>query len=100
MTQKIPSHPVSGATVLEFPRVQLEETKAESLSAGTVSRNELTSIKALTTYVAHNKKVSESIVCDYLLTEFKVGAVADLRRADYERVVRYLVDLQIDIIVN
>lgn len=71
-----------------------------AMTSGHVSRNELTSIKALTSYVAHTKSVSESLVQECLSSEFKVSDMAELRRADYQRVIKFLVDLQLDLMIN
>ena len=98
MTQKTA---IKHANVIEFPQRHLRaKTTAESLATGVVNRGELTSIKSLTNYVAHNRNLPEEVVREYLLAEFKATDVTDLKRADYERVVRFLVDLQIDLIIN
>ena len=83
--------------VIEFPNPQL----AEKISGMRyVNRNELTSISALTSYVAHNKNVPEAVVKAYLQAEFKIEDETKLRRDDYERVIKFLVDLQVDLILN
>ena len=69
-------------------------------SFGSVNKNELTSIKALASYVAHNIKVPEEVINNHLLAEFNVCDVHALRRDDYERAIRLLVDLQVDLIIN
>lgn len=88
-----PETGVSG-NVIEFPQDRFIKTVVETVS---VNKNELTSIKALTSYVAHNKSVPEHIVRATFLAEFKIPSETDLRREDYERAIRFLVDLQTEL---
>jgi hypothetical protein len=107
MTQKTTLKPEARFetdNVIDFSRIRLTGAAAKKVvmnpnleTPGNVNRNELTSIKALTGYVAHNKGVPEDVVRNYLLAQFQVSEVTDLQRADYERVIRFLVDLQIDL---
>ncbi len=80
--------------IIEFPQSGTMPLK------GGINANELTSIKALTSYVAHNKCVPEDVVTAFVQAEFKVTSIADLRREDYERVIKFLVDLQVDLLIN
>ena len=90
------------ATIIEFPQTRLapaaSRNMAEALS--TVNKNELTSITALTSFVANKKNVPEEVVRAVVQSEFHVEDVAKLRRADYERVIKFLVDLQLDLLMN
>lgn len=105
MTQKTAAKPnqrFDSENVIEFPqhRVVVSSPSLDLDMIGNVNKNELTSITALTSYVAHNRNVPEDVVKSYLLAQFNVPEVTELRRADYERVIRFLVDLQVDLIVN
>lgn len=101
MTQKTSTQLNVIENVIEFPQTKAAaKSGLPSVLAGQVSLNEMTSIKALTSYVAHNKNVPEDTVRHYLLAQFQVPEIGELRRHDYERVIRFLVDLQIDLIVN
>lgn len=105
MTQKTVTKSEQQSTaenVIEFPADRLAERNATPNlpMMGSVNKNELTSIKALASYVAHNKSLSEEAVKNYLLAEFKVDDVEQIRRTDYERVIRFLVDLQVDLLLN
>jgi len=70
------------------------------MTRATVTRNEITSIKALTAYVAYNKSVPEEVVTAYLHAEFNVPTIDKLRREDYEDVVKFLVDLRKELMIN
>jgi hypothetical protein len=104
MSQKPTSKPEAGkapGNIIEFP--QSPSTTAANALAKTmisISRNELTSIKALTGYVAHNQNVSEDVVRAIVQSEFKVDDIASLRRDDYERAIKFLVDLQVELLLN
>jgi hypothetical protein len=79
--------------VVVFPR-------GNKADPGAVNWRELTSIKALTAYVAHNQNVNEQTVNAIVEAEFNVDDIARLRRDDYERVIAYLVDLRCDLLRN
>lgn len=92
----------ANGNIIEFPRIRLSApAAAEHLTTmGNVNRNEITSIKALTGYVAHNNNLPEDVVRACLQDEFKITDIADLRRDDYERAIKFLVDLRIDLLLN
>ncbi len=105
MTQKIiPKSDAifSAENIVEFPQSRFSASAKAAHIAGIshVNCNELTSIKALTAYIAHNKNIAEEVVRTFLLAQFKVADMAKLRRDDFEPAIRFLVDLQVDLIVN
>ncbi|MDD4616004.1 MAG: hypothetical protein PHW76_02660 [Alphaproteobacteria bacterium] len=58
-----------------------------------LTREELTSITAIIEYLAFKKGSHiENTYC-HLATEFKVPDVKQIKRCDYDRAVKYLVDL-------
>ena len=72
--------------VIEFPKNRTTPPAGtRPLSGSQVIMQELTSINALTAYVAHNKNVPEDVVRTYLHTEFNVPDAGELRREIDER---------------
>lgn len=65
-----------------------------------VNRLEITSIRALLAYTAHNQNVSESTLMEVVTARFGVDDVAKLTSRSYDQVIRFLVDVQIDLILN
>ena len=84
--------------VIAFP--QREPATRVTELTGSVNKNELTSIKALTSYIARNKNVSEGIVTACVQSHFNVSDIKELRREDFERVVKFLVDLRADLLIH
>lgn len=68
--------------------------------ASKLNRMEITSICALLAYTAHTQKVSEGLVKEMVVARFGVDDVVQLPRQSYDSVIRYLVDLQIDLLLN
>jgi len=97
-TKTTVSAPNTAINVIEFPRARVKATTMSA--AGVVNQLELTSIKALTSYVAHNQNVPEDVVRAYLQAEFRVDDITQLRRDDYERAVAFLVDLRCALLLN
>jgi aspartyl-tRNA synthetase len=67
---------------------------------GSINRRELTSIRAMTAYVAHNQNVREETVRAFIKTEFGVETIAGIASADFERVIAFLTDLRCDLLTN
>jgi hypothetical protein len=65
-----------------------------------LSRLELTSVAALVAYAAHDKNVSVNTVKEIVAAHFGVDDLARLPRHSYDSVIRFLVDLQVDMILN
>ena len=65
-----------------------------------VNRQELTSIRALTAFVAHNQNVREETVRAFLKAEFGVQDIASIRQSDFERAIAFLVDLRCSLATN
>jgi len=88
--------------VIEFPRktIAAEGMPVKIRVADALNQRELVSVKALTSYVAHNKRVSEDVVRASLNSEFNVDDMAKLRRDDFERVIKFLVDLRAELLIN
>ena len=66
----------------------------------TLNDRELCSVKAMTAFVAHNQNVQEETVQAFVETEFAVSNINQLQRDDFDRVIAYLVDLQINLLTN
>jgi hypothetical protein len=88
--------------IIEFPKKGLAASgvTAAPISVDALNQRELVSVKALTSYVAHNKRVSEDVVRASLHAEFNVEETAKLRRDDFERVIKFLVDLRAELLIN
>jgi hypothetical protein len=86
--------------IIEFPRLRfaLPDASKKTEIDDSLNQHELTSVKALTSYVAHNQNTREDVVRAYLQAEFNVEDLANLRRGDYERVIEFLVDLRCDLL--
>lgn len=88
----------AGEYSVELPRSYF---KARLINTtGLMNKREMVSIKALTAYVAHNQNVCEETVRAVLAAQFNVPTIDQLRRDDYEQVVRFLVDVQIEMLRN
>ena len=74
--------------------------KVEVGAAAKLSKTEITSVLAVLAYTAHHQKVSEDLVKEVVVKEFGVDDISQLKRQSYEDVIRFLVDLQIDTILN
>jgi hypothetical protein len=70
------------------------------MERGTLSRDELLSVKALVAYQAHNQKAAEETVAAVVGARFNVEDMAVLARKDYEAVIRFLVDLRLSDVTN
>ncbi len=66
----------------------------------TLNRLELRSVAALIAYVAHTQKTGEENVRHVLASAFNVTDVTALLAAQYDEVVRFLVDLRLNEIIN
>jgi len=65
-----------------------------------LNKLELTSIYALLAYAAFERRASEQTVREIVAANFGVSDVSQLTSRSYDDVVRFLVDLQIDMILN
>jgi hypothetical protein len=59
---------------------------------------ELTSIKSLLAYTAYNKRIDEAVVREIFSTHFGIDQVEKLPRKSYDDAIRFLVDIQTEII--
>ncbi|MDD4617195.1 MAG: hypothetical protein PHW76_08835 [Alphaproteobacteria bacterium] len=71
--------------------------RAHSSDMETVSSLEQTSINALVAYTAYDRKVTEAVVRDVFMTHFGINGVNELPRASFEDAIRFLVDVQLDL---
>lgn len=69
-------------------------------AAAPLNQNELRSVTAVIAYVAYKQKANEAIVETILTTKFGVDSVQDLTAADYDEAIRFLVDLNLDEVMN
>ena len=65
-----------------------------------VNKIELQAIYGMISYVAHDQKVGEDIVGEIMTAHFGVDSVAALPSRLYQNAIEYLVDLQINNIMN
>jgi len=65
-----------------------------------LNENELKSVSALLAYTAHTQHADEKTVRAIVETKFGVKDVTALPQKNYDEVIRFLVDLQLDLIVN
>jgi hypothetical protein len=65
-----------------------------------LNKLELMSLHALIAYTSYDKKVSEEIVSALVKDRFSVDQIEHLQRAEYDQVIRYLVDLDPQMLVN
>lgn len=56
---------------------------------------ELSSVRSLTTYVAHNQNLNETNIEAMACAKFNVPHISDLRREDFRNVIAFLIDLKI-----
>lgn len=61
-----------------------------------MNNREMTSIRALLAYMAHDNRISEDSVRKAVTNRFGVDQVEKLPRNKYDDVIRFLVDIQID----
>lgn len=66
----------------------------------TLNANELKSIYALLAYVSYQQQVQQQTVAAILGTRFGVEEVTQLQTKDYEEVIRFLVDLNVELHKN
>jgi len=78
-----------------------KHTFAETLAGDRVlNKLEHNSVIALVAYVAHNQKANEETVRDVLKTAFAVNDTKALLASQYDEVIRFLVDLRLNEIIN
>lgn len=58
------------------------------------------SVQALMAYVAHTQSADEATVRAIVEAQFNVESVTHLQRRDYDAVIRFLVDVQLDLLKN
>lgn len=56
---------------------------------------ELSSVRSLTTYVAHNQNLNETNVEAMACARFNVPRLTELRREDFRSVISFLINLKI-----
>ena len=66
------------------------------VEAGALNNLELQTIYGLLAWVEYEQEVRQDVAQMLLEAEFGVSHVSLLRQADYEAIVRYLIDLRID----
>jgi hypothetical protein len=65
-----------------------------------LDENELKSVCALVAYVAYNKRMDEDAVRDNVLQRFGVADIEHLRSQSYEEIIRFLVNLCVEEVLN
>ena len=65
-----------------------------------LNKLELNSVIALVAYVSHAQKANEETVRDVLKTAFSVNDIKALLASQYDEVIRFLVDLRLNEIIN
>jgi len=56
---------------------------------------ELSSVRSLATYVAHNQNLNEASVEAMACARFNVARIVELPHADFRKVIAFLIDLKI-----
>jgi hypothetical protein len=70
--------------------------KASNRTMASLNENELKSVLALIAYTACEQRVSQDVVSSVVETRFGAESVSDIHSHDYEEVVRFLVDMNVD----
>jgi len=84
-----------------MPHLRALSLNLESLQDdGLLNSNERRSISSLIAYAAYDKGVDTEVVQSLLETRFSVCDVEKLKSNDYDAIVRYLVDLKINEVMN
>ena len=65
-----------------------------------LNRLELSSIRALVAYAAYTQCAGEETVREILQDRFKVRDISDITANTYEEAIRFLVDVQISMVVH
>jgi hypothetical protein len=68
---------------------------AMALAQTTLCPYELSSVRSLTVYVAHNQNLNEANIEAMACAKFNVPRIAELRREDFRSVISFLIDLKI-----
>jgi hypothetical protein len=71
-----------------------------SVPRTTLNDLELTSVRALVSYAAYHQKTSENLVEQIVSAEFCVADIAELKRVSFDDAIKFLVDLQVEILLN
>ncbi len=66
----------------------------------TLNDLELTSIYALLAYTAHEHKLSEETIRNIVTQHFGVEDVTKLPMSKYDEVIKFLVDIQVEMLMN
>ena len=61
---------------------------------------ELSSVRALMAYAASNQNVHQSVIEEAVSDQFGVKDVTEIQSLSYDDVIRFLIDLQVDLILN
>ncbi|MCL2468912.1 MAG: hypothetical protein FWF24_01600 [Alphaproteobacteria bacterium] len=75
--------------------VALREADAKPLN-----ERELSSISSMIAYVAHNQKVPEDLVTAVLRASFEVDDIKNLPSGSFQKAINFLVDLEMDRVIN
>jgi hypothetical protein len=65
-----------------------------------INEYELQSVRALIMWAAEENKISEDTVREIIKTKFDADEITKLRRRDYDDAIRFLVDLQLEMVLN
>lgn len=74
--------------------------KTNQLESMPLNELELTSVRALVSYAASMRKLSETCIKKTVEQNFGVDDLTKIPRKDYDDVIRFLVDTQIEIVSN
>ena len=65
-----------------------------------LNKLELTSVRALISYAAHNQEVNEEVLHEAVINQFGVKDVAELHSQSYDDVIRFLISMQANMLLN
>jgi hypothetical protein len=78
----------------------MRTTVPQTMSLLTLNDLELTSVRALVSYAAYHQNVSEALVKQVVSAEFGIADIEYLKRNSFDNAIRFLVDLQVDMLLN
>jgi hypothetical protein len=76
----------------------METTQVSPNATDTINNLELMSIKSLLAYTAYNKSIGEDVIHEIFSTHFGIDKVEKLPRKSYDDAIRFLVDIQTEML--
>ena len=84
-----------------LPHLKALSDNLNALRAGpTLNDAEMKSIRSLVAYVAYDRDIDETVVHSLIESHFNVDDLTKIRGRDYNDLVQFLVDLNVDLLLN